>query len=82
MTVTVNQWPAYVGSFRSGFDVRFPVVPGAYLVIAALHGVVTREKRYTVHATAGYAVEVWLEHSRTWGNFTSSPRIVHVPLGG
>jgi len=82
ITVTVNHWPAYAGGFRSGFDVRFPVVPGPYLVIATLHAVVTREKRYPVTAAAGYAVEVWLDYSRTWGNFTGTPRIVHLPLGG
>ena len=81
LTVLVNGWCAYDASFKSGFDVRFPVVPGPHLVMTRLDALVSREKRYSVVATHGYAVEVWLEYSRFWGNLTDAPRIVHVPLG-
>ena len=81
VVVHVNGWCAYHGSFKSGFDVRFPVVPGPHLVIAALEGIVRREKRYSIVAAPGYAVEVWLDYSRTWGNFTDPPRVASVPLG-
>jgi hypothetical protein len=81
ISITVNGWTAYAGSFRSGFDVRFPVVPGPYLIIATLHAIVTRDKRYSVTAAPGHAVEVWLDYSRIWGNFTDAPRIAYVPLG-
>ncbi len=80
--VHVNGWCAYAGGFKSGFDLRFPVVPGPYLVVATLDALVRREKRYSVTATAGCAVEVWLEYSRMWGTFTDTPRIGYVPLGG
>lgn len=79
--VHVNGWCAYHGGFLSGFDVRFPVVPGPHLVIATLDALVRREKRYTVPAYAGYAVEVFLEYSRWWGTFTDAPRMVQVPVG-
>jgi hypothetical protein len=79
--VHVNGWCAYHGSFKSGFDVRFPVVPGPHLVVVTLDTLVRREERYTVPAYAGHAVEVWLDYSRMWGSFTGTPRIGHVPLG-
>jgi hypothetical protein len=81
LTVLVNGWCAYDASFKSGFDVRFPVVPGPCLVMTRLDaGLVAREKRYNVVAQHGYAVEVWLEYSRFWGNLSDAPRIAYVPL--
>jgi hypothetical protein len=79
LTVHVNGWCAYDGSFKTGFDVRFPVAPAHYLLIAQLHTLVPREKRFPVVAHPGHAVEVWLEYSRFWGNL-ADPRIAQVPL--
>jgi hypothetical protein len=80
-TVLVNGWCAYDAGFKSGFDVRFPVVPGPCLVQTRLDiGLISREKSYSVIASEGYAIEVFLEYSRFWGNLTDSPRIGYVPL--
>jgi hypothetical protein len=82
LTVLVNGWCAYDASFKSGFDVRFPVTPGPYLIVTRINALVSREKRYTVIAHEAHAVEIWLEYSRFWGNLTGTPRIVQVPLRG
>jgi hypothetical protein len=82
VTVHVNGWCAYDGGFLQGFDVRFPVYPGPCAIAVRLDaGFVTRNRQYAVEARAGHAVEVWLDYSRFWGNFTSQPRVQLVPLG-
>jgi hypothetical protein len=82
LTVLVNGWCAYDGSFKNGFDVRFPVTPGPHLIVTRINILgMGREKHYTVMATHGHATEVWLDYSRFWGNFTGSPRLASVALG-
>jgi hypothetical protein len=81
VTVHVNGWCAYDGGFVQGFDVRFPVHPGHCAIVTRIDaGIVTRSREYAVEARAGHAVEVHLGYSRMWGNFTSSPRVVLLPL--
>lgn len=81
VTIHVNGWCAYTGSFRSGFDVRFPVVPGLLTVTTRIDVLgIGRNKVYSITAAHGQAVEVALEYSRMWGNFTGAPAVRHVPL--
>lgn len=82
VTIHVNGWCAYAGSFRSGFDMRFPVVPGPLTVATRIDVLgIGRNKTYNVMAKHGHAVEVTLDYSRMWGNFTGSPAVRHVALG-
>ena len=81
LTIHVNGWCAYAGSFRSGFDVRFPVVPGPLAIMTRIDVLgMGRTKTYNVIATHGHAVEVVLDYSRLWGNFTGTPAVRQVPL--
>jgi hypothetical protein len=81
VTVHVNGWRAYDGGFLQGFDVRFPVVPGPCAIATRIDaGLVARSRQYDVEARAGHAIEVWLDYSRLWGNFTDTPRLAWVPL--
>jgi hypothetical protein len=82
VAVHVNGWCAYEGGFLEGFDVRFPVHPGPCAIATRLDlGIASRSKQYCVEARAGHGVEVWLEYSRFWGNFTGSPRVAYLPVG-
>jgi hypothetical protein len=82
VTVHVNGWCAYDGGFLQGFDVRFPVVPGPCVIEMRIDaGLLTRSRQYVVEGRAGFAVEVFVEYSRFWGNFAKEPRLQHVPLG-
>ncbi len=70
------------GGFLQGFDVRFPVHPGRCTVDVRLEmGPIARTRQYALDAAAGEALEVRLEYSRMWGNFTASPRIDRVRIG-
>jgi hypothetical protein len=83
LTIHVNGWQAYAGSFARGLDVRFPVVPGPLAVRTRIEVLgIGRDKTYAAMAVHGHALEMVLEYSRLWGNFTSVPQQRQVPLGG
>jgi hypothetical protein len=82
VTIHVNGWCAYAGGFASGIDVKFPVVPGALTVTTRIEVLgIGREKVYSTMAVHGHALELMLEYSRMWGNFTGTPKQRQVPLG-
>jgi hypothetical protein len=82
VTIHVNGWCAYAGGFVSGIDVKFPVVPGPLTVTTRIEVLgMGREKVYSAMAVHGHALELMLEYSRMWGNFTGTPKQRHVPLG-
>ncbi len=82
VTIQVNGWTAYAGSFVSGLDVRFPVVPGPLTVKTRIEVLgIGREKVYPAMAVHGHALDLVLEYSRMWGNFTSTPKQRQVALG-
>ena len=81
LTIHVNGWCAYAGSFRTGLDVGFPAVPGALTIVTRIDVLgLGREKVYSLLATERRALELTLEYSRFWGNFAASPRVRFVPL--
>ena len=81
-TIHVNGWCAYSGSFVSGIDVRFPVVPGPLTIKTRIEVLgIGREKVYAAMAVHGHALELVLDYSRMWGNFTGDPKQRQVPLG-
>lgn len=64
---------AFAGSFKQGFDVNLPAVPGPHVLTTVIELDAfrrTREYRIVV-PPPGLALE--LEYSRFWGNFKKAP---------
>jgi hypothetical protein len=82
LTVLVNGWSAHDGSFKSGFDVRFPVIPG-YLTVQTRIAVLGmgRERAYQMLVNPGWGLELRLDYSRFTGNFAELPAVRQVPPG-
>lgn len=72
MDVTLDGYPLYGGSFRSGMDLTVPVAPGMHSLVATINnGVIPRSKQYSLMAHPAHVCVATLDYSRFWGNFTS-----------
>lgn len=77
LSITLDGYTVYSGSFTRGFELMFPVAPGVHLVTTCIDiGLVRRTREYHVPVTAGRAFSVVLDYSRFWGNFTKKPQFI------
>jgi hypothetical protein len=76
LTVWFDGHVVYDGSFVSGFETTFPVLPGAHaLALRLTTPLFNREKQYPIAIQPANGYQVLLEYSRFWGNFSGAPRI-------
>jgi hypothetical protein len=83
LTVCLDGYAIYDGSFRSGFDVGGPISPGPHLLTTRLDVDLfsrSREYRFDIAADAT-SPATWvatLDYSRLWGNFARKLALMRV----
>lgn len=66
----------FAGSFKQGFDVNLPAVPGPHVLTAVIElDAFRRTRDYAIVVPAG-GLALQLEYSRFWGNFKKAPVVV------
>jgi hypothetical protein len=72
VTVHIDGSRAYTGSFKKGFDVKFPIVAGRH---SLSFGIQIRSRVIDIEIYPEHTHTITLKYSRAWGNFTKNPKI-------
>jgi len=76
LVLTLDGWAVYDGSFKSGFDLLWPVADGPHRVGTVIDiGITKRQRFYDVMIAPNAQVTLELAYSRFWGNFKKSPKL-------
>jgi len=84
LTVALDGYVIFDGSFRAGFEVGGPITPGPHVLSTRIEmDVLTRAREYRFeipHGTSDAAAWIaTLDYSRLWGNFTKKLALSQMP---